>query len=45
MVKEKKLIDFVNHNQFELQSYLSYLLGNEKRLTESKKIGAIIIAG
>ncbi len=45
MVEEKKLIDFINHNQFELQSYLSYLLGNEISKANSEKRGAIITVG
>jgi hypothetical protein len=42
--KEKKLIDFVKHNQFELQSYLTYLIGKQKQ-TESDERGAILTTG
>jgi len=41
---EKKLIDFMNHNQFELQSYLIYLIGNQKQ-TEREERGAILTTG
>jgi hypothetical protein len=42
--KDKKLIDFVNHNQFELQSYLTYLIGNQKQ-PERNERGAILTTG
>ncbi|MBY0097874.1 hypothetical protein [Mesobacillus maritimus] len=46
MVKntEKKLIDFMNHNQFELQSYLTYIIKNQTQ-TETNERGAILPTG
>lgn len=41
---EKKLIDFMNRNQFELESYLTYLIGNQKQ-TERDERGAILTTG
>ncbi|WP_404330855.1 hypothetical protein [Mesobacillus maritimus] len=41
---EKKLIDFMNHNQFELQSYLTYLIGKQRQ-TERDDRGAILTTG
>jgi hypothetical protein len=41
---EKKLIDFMNHNQFELQSYLTYIINNQTK-TERNERGAILTTG
>jgi len=41
---EKKLIDFMNHNQFELQSYLTYIIGKQTQ-TERNERGAILTTG
>jgi hypothetical protein len=41
---EKKLIDFMKHNQFELQSYLTYLIGNQNKIEKPER-GAILTTG
>lgn len=50
MNKQKNLIDFVNHNQFELQTYLSYLLGHQAQTSDDNGIdyknrGEVILMG
>lgn len=49
MNKQKNLVDFVNHNQFELQTYLTYLIGHQAQTDDNvidyKKRGEVILMG